>query len=374
MRRKSRQRDLCCAGAMAPPSSHGFWWSSNETPQAINVWYFALPGSLRAASVEEQHLSNGYQLGAVYFAVDGLDGRVVRQARRKKFVEVIMSQKLKTTSQRARRRTWRVLRAYLRRRYRMCSINEAAVARGGTPRFDAARLLNYRPDRIAQSLAGSRTHTLAYMTADIANTYQLEVIKGMQTEALKNDYIVYIFDAAGDVKKYVSHLITRRVDGIFVSAAPDFLSDELLCELRDANIKVLADFSRSTFLPDVSYIMSDMYDGFMQAVGFLKELGHTEIGYLSAFDESCYYDLRLPAFKIAMRKLFGAGVPPIEFGGWPYSTSETLGIRLMTKMLSEHPEVTAIVATNDLMALGAIKAAIACGRRVPEDISVIGID
>lgn len=46
----------------------------------------------------------------------------------------------------------------------------------------------------------------------------------------------------------------------------------------------------------------------------------------------------------------------------------------MTKMLSEHPEVTAIVATNDLMALGAIKAAIACGRRVPEDISVIGID
>lgn len=191
---------------------------------------------------------------------------------------------------------------------------------------------------------------------------------------MKNDYIVYIFDAAGDVKKYVSHLITRRVDGIFVSAAPDFLSDELLCELRDANIKVLADFSRSTFLPDVSYIMSDMYDGFMQAVGFLKELGHTEIGYLSAFDESCYYDLRLPAFKIAMRKLFGAGVPPIEFGGWPYSTSETLGIRLMTKMLSEHPEVTAIVATNDLMALGAIKAAIACGRRVPEDISVIGID
>lgn len=286
-----------------------------------------------------------------------------------------MSQKLKTTSQRARREdvasvagvSSAAVSYVLNKTKRLSPEVEQRV-------LDAARLLNYRPDRIAQSLAGSRTHTLAYMTADIANTYQLEVIKGMQTEALKNDYIVYIFDAAGDVKKYVSHWITRRVDGIFVSAAPDFLSDELICELRDANIKVLADFSRSTFLPDVSYIMSDMYDGFMQAVGFLKELGHTEIGYLSAFDESCYYDLRLPAFKIAMRKLFGAGVPPIEFGGWPYSTSETLGIRLMTKMLSEHPEVTAIVATNDLMALGAIKAAIACGRRVPEDISVIGID
>lgn len=239
---------------------------------------------------------------------------------------------------------------------------------------DAAKQLNYQPDRIAQSLAGSRTNTLAYMTADITNRYQLDVIKGMQTEALKNDYIVYIFDAQGNVEKYISHLISRRVDGIYISAAPDFMSDELVCRLRDAEINVLADFSRSTFLPDVSYVMSDMYDGMTQAVNYLKELGHTEIGYLSAFDESCYYDLRLPAFKIAMRKAFGAVVPAIELGSWPYSTSEALGKMLMEKMLAEHPEVTAIIATNDLMALGAISAVQKAGLRVPEDVSVIGID
>lgn len=240
--------------------------------------------------------------------------------------------------------------------------------------YEAARHLNYRPDRIAQSLAGGRTNTLAVVTSDITNAYQLEVIKGLQEEALKNDFVVFIFDAQGDARKYVNHLISRRVDGIFASVAPDFLSDDLLCELRDADIAVLSDFSRGTYLPDVSYIMSDMYDGFMQAVGYLKELGHKNIGYLSAFDESCYYDMRLSAFKTAMRKLFDNHVPYIEYGSWPYSTSKKLGETLMTSILKNHKDVTAVIATNDIMAMGAMNAAKMMGLHVPEDISVIGID
>ena len=240
--------------------------------------------------------------------------------------------------------------------------------------LEAAKHLNYRPDRIAQSLAGGRTNTLAVITSDISNTYQLEVIKGLQAEALKNDFVVFIFDAQGDAQKYVNHLITRRVDGVFASVMPDFLSDELLCELRDAHIAVISDFSRGTYLPDVSYIMSDMYDGFLQAVGYLKEIGHVNIGYLSAFDESCYYDQRLNAYKTAMRKQFGNNTLYIEYGSWPYTTSKKLGEELMGRMLAEHSNVTAVIATNDLMAIGAVKAVRRAGLRVPEDISVIGID
>lgn len=240
--------------------------------------------------------------------------------------------------------------------------------------MEAARKLNYMPDRIAQSLAGSKTRTIAYMTADITNTYQLEVIKGLQKEALKNDYVVYIFDASGDVDRYIENIISRRVDGIYVSTAPDFMSDELLCRLRDAGIKVLTDFSRNTYLPDVSYITSDRHDGFMQAVGYLRGLGHTEIGYLSAFDESCYYDVRLAAYRVAMAKQFSNPSMKIVFGAWPYSTSERLGKELMNEMMTRYPEVTAVIATNDLMAIGAMKAATAAGKSVPGDYSVVGID
>lgn len=240
--------------------------------------------------------------------------------------------------------------------------------------FEAAKRLNYLPNRMAQSLAGSKSHTISFLTNDITNAYQLDVIKGMQEEALKQDYIVYIVDAFGDVDKYVNHLISRQIDGIFVTGAPDFLTDAHLCLMRDAGIKVLADFARSTYLPDVSYIMSDMYDGFVQAVTHLQELGHTNIGYLSAFDESCYYDMRLPAYKIAIRKVLETGTFAVEYGDWPYTTSEESGGVLMKRMVQEFPEVTAVIATNDLMAIGAVKALREMGLRVPEDYSVIGID
>ena len=240
--------------------------------------------------------------------------------------------------------------------------------------LEAAKKLHYQPDRIAQSLAGSKTRTIAYMTADITNTYQLEVIKGIQQEALKYDYVVYIFDAAGDVNKYVDNLIARRMDGIYVSAVPDFMPDELLCKLRDAGVKVLTDFSRNTYLPDISYITPDRHDGFMQAVRYLKELGHTNIGYLSAFDESCFYDVRLSAYRIAMTKQFENPAMRVVFGSWPYSTSERLGRELMNEMMERYPDVTAVIATNDLMAIGAMKAVQAAGKRVPQDYSVVGID
>ena len=240
--------------------------------------------------------------------------------------------------------------------------------------FEIAEKLNYQPDRIAQSLAGSRSHIIALLTSDISNAYQLDVIKGMQAEALKNDYIVYIFDASGDVNLYINHLISRRIDGIFASVAPDFMSDELLCRLRDANICVLTDFSRNSYLPDVSYITTDKYGGMSEAVSYLKNLGHRNIGYLSAFDESCSYDDRLAAFRIAMKKAFNENDPKVVLGTWPYSTSEELGEKLMGRMLAEHPEITAVIATNDIMAIGALHAIAGAGKRVPEDISVIGID
>jgi LacI family transcriptional regulator len=196
----------------------------------------------------------------------------------------------------------------------------------------------------------------------------------MQDAAARKGYVVYVLDAYGNLDNCIDSLLQQNIAGIYVSGAPDFLKDSHLCRLRDAGIKILADFSRSTYLPDVSYIQSDMYDGFMQAVSYLKELGHTKIGYLSAFDEACYYDFRLPAFKIAMRKLFHPAAFDIEYGGRPYTSSEKLGAELMERMMKLHPDVTAVIATNDLMAIGAMKAVYKAGKRVPDDYSVVGID
>lgn len=98
----------------------------------------------------------------------------------------------------------------------------------------ASRVLNYTPNRIAQSLAGSRTNSVAVVTEDIGNLYHLEVIKGMQAEALNRDFIVYIFDASDGVSQYVNHIVSRGVDGVFVIASETSVSDGFLEEIRDA--------------------------------------------------------------------------------------------------------------------------------------------
>ena len=122
----------------------------------------------------------------------------------------------------------------------------------------ASRVLNYTPNRIAQSLAGSRTNSVAVVTEDIGNLYHLEVIKGMQAEALNRDFIVYIFDASDGVSQYVNHIVSRGVDGVFVIASETSVSDGFLEEIRDAGIRVLADYARNTRVAGVSYIQSDL--------------------------------------------------------------------------------------------------------------------
>jgi len=239
---------------------------------------------------------------------------------------------------------------------------------------DIAKSLGYVPNRIAQALVGNKTNTIAIITNDIGNTYQIEVIKGLQTEALKHDYIIYIFDASGDVEKYLQHIISRRTDGIFVVTAPDALSDEKLKELCDAGIKVLADYARNTYVPNVSYIMSDFNNGFEQIIKYLSTLGHTDIAYLSAFDDDCSYDFRLTAFRRAMKNILGQENPIILCSKKPYSSTSDVGEKLFKTLIAKTKKFTAVVCTNDLMALGAMRCAEELGIKVPDEVSFVGID
>ena len=239
--------------------------------------------------------------------------------------------------------------------------------------LEAAKELNYVPNRIAQTLVGRRSNSIAIMTNDITNVYQVEVIKGLQEAALANDYIVYVFDAFGNIDKYLQHIVSRQVDGLFVVAAPDALPDEKLAELRDSGIKVLADYSRGTFVPGVSYIMSDLKGGVERAINYLYRMGHRKIGYLSGFDDACYYDIRLSAFREAMRKL-NLDDTGVECRGWPYSTISEVGETLMRQLLAHRPEVTAVLCTNDMMAIGGMYAAKLMEKKIPEELSVVGID
>lgn len=240
---------------------------------------------------------------------------------------------------------------------------------------EASQALGYTTVRSEPPRNSVAARAIYYLTEDLFNVYQLETIDGIRRAALEKDYFVHVFDTRDDSKKFMRHILECPPEGVYVLTAPNSCTDEDLVRMRDAGICVLADFARNTYLPGISYIMSDMFNGFEQAVRYLFENGHTQIGYVSAFDETCYYDFRLAAFRTAMRKVVGAHQPAVEFGSTLcYQSTEESGREIMRGMLERHPEVTAVLCTNDLMAMGAIKEIRKAGLRVPEDISVIGVD
>lgn len=239
---------------------------------------------------------------------------------------------------------------------------------------EASLSLGY-PIRSEAGHPSPSSRSIFYLTEDLFNVYQLEAIDGFRRAALEKDYFLHIFDTRDDSKKYMQHILDSAPEGVYVLTAPNSFTDEDLLRMRDLGICILADFARNTYIPGVSYIMSDMFNGFEQAVRYLYENGHTQIGYVSAFDETCYYDFRLSAFKTAMRKIVGVYQPIVEYGSvLCYQSTEESGREIMKVMLKQHPEVTAVICTNDLMAMGAIKEIRKAGLRVPEDISVIGVD
>lgn len=234
----------------------------------------------------------------------------------------------------------------------------------------ASRVLNYTPNRIAQSLAGSRTNSVAVVTEDIGNLYHLEVIKGMQAEALNRDFIVYIFDASDGVSQYVNHIVSRGVDGVFVIASETSVSDGFLEEIRDAGIRVLADYARNTRVAGVSYIQSDLADGYRQIAAHLYGLGHRAVGYVGEAGDAAGRE----SFLRAAAEIWKRADLPVFIGDADQAAANELGEQLADTLLKRHPKITAVVCANDAIASGVADAARVHGLRIPEDLSVVGAE
>jgi len=122
---------------------------------------------------------------------------------------------------------------------------------------------------------------------------------------------------------------------------------------------------------DLPSIASDNRAGGRQAVEHLFALGHRRIGHLTASPRNVDAPERLAG---ALDAIVAAGLPSealLVMAGDPVVAG---GERAMRDLLERAPDVTAVFAYNDLMAIGAMRACRACGRRVPEDVSVVGFD
>jgi LacI family transcriptional regulator len=230
--------------------------------------------------------------------------------------------------------------------------------------------LDYRPSSVARSLARGTTRSLAMLVPDLSNPLFGDMASGAQDAADASDHTVLIYGTNGNVdreRRYINSFIDQKVDGLLLvrSVLP---LEELIAVAAQVPI---IQFGNEHDLPDGRTVQVDQLHGARAAVDHLIGLGHRRIGLLEGprkwnaiMDRSSGYLQSLANADIDTDKSLIARGTLDEAGGYA----------AMVELLERKVEMTAVFATTDLMALGALSALHHFGVQVPADMSVVGFD
>lgn len=238
--------------------------------------------------------------------------------------------------------------------------------------FEAARTLGYLPNPAARMLVSGRTGTIGIVVADLANAYYARVIDAMHAELSSLGYrMALIRDRGGEGAPDDSAVLAEAsVDGaIFMSAVRGSSSvADFVATGRPA-------VQTSRYDPDVptDLILADEQRGAQLLVDHLAGLGHRRIALLAGSRNSASSVDRATAFRKAMAAA-GLELPEeliLHADRIDHGAGRAAAIDLMTR---EGPPPTALYGASDVLAIAAMDAAASLGRRIPEDLSVVGFD
>ncbi len=233
--------------------------------------------------------------------------------------------------------------------------------------FEAARHLKYRPNQIARSLRAQRTHTVGVLIPEMSEGYSTTVLSGIEEKLLEEDYFYFVvshWHRAEIIERHSRFFVDRCVEGILAVDTPQ---------------------NHQTFLPVVSISGHDQTKGVTNivlnheqaghlAVEHLVNLGHKKIAVIKGQDFSSDTEVRWKAVSEAAAQF---DIPIKEtLVSQLVGTNPTTepGYLAVNRLLASNADFTALLAFNDISAFGAIRALREAGRRVPQDVSVIGFD
>ena len=239
--------------------------------------------------------------------------------------------------------------------------------------MDVVNKTGYMPDAIAKGLVKKRTNIVAILIDNFSSPIYSEILDGFQQEAAENRYLVVVADLRNRREQLISDLVSMRVAGIYITLGMMETCVKILPKLEGNGIQVV--FGNKVKTDDRSYVYveTDKCKIMEDIVRYLADRGHKDIVYLSGLDIKSDSDGRYQSFVSCIEKTFGTKAKVFENES-PYATDLESGKRLAKKFIESGISADAIVATNDLMAIGVISELHASGIRVPDDISVMGID
>jgi DNA-binding LacI/PurR family transcriptional regulator len=242
--------------------------------------------------------------------------------------------------------------------------------------FDAAKKMGYRPNYIAVSLRSRHTKSIGVLVPEVSDPWAAEIVSGIESHLLANDYTYLVTSHRRSTPKLLEEdleLFTRRgVDGMILLAT----------ELHDPPSLPAVVISGHTRIKGLSNVVIDHDRAARLALKHLVELGHRRIalfrghpGGSDAADRSraifkAAASLRLKIPPELTLQLSGEGDGEVFAPDAAYQE----GYAFAQKLLRRRVDFTALFAFDDASAIGAIRAFLDHGLRVPDDVSVIGFD
>jgi DNA-binding LacI/PurR family transcriptional regulator len=232
---------------------------------------------------------------------------------------------------------------------------------------EAARELNYVPNFMARSLRSQRSFTIGVVVPEISEGYAALVMSGIEDHLLKEGFFYFVVShrhRADLIEEYPQLLQQRLVEGLIAVDTP--------CQ-EGVRIPVVA-VSGHHELEGVTNIVLDHALAAKLAVEHLAQLGHRNMAFIKGQEFSSDTRVRWEAVYGAAKNI-GLAINEKLVGQLEgESSSPQLGYEVTQKLLATGAPFTALFAFNDISAIGAIRALQEAGRRVPEDVSVVGFD
>lgn len=236
--------------------------------------------------------------------------------------------------------------------------------------------LQYRPNRVAKALAQPGSSLIAIATPTITTPFHNSLLKGLRAVLIaadeERDLLLFDLGSTDPLTRLRSKLKGGKVDGLILAGIP--VSPPLAKELKAFSAPVILIGNHHT---DFDCFYWDNAVGAREATEHLLFHGHRRIGLIRAHTDGYVQLQRIQGYKAALKKygvkfdsnLIQSGIT-IKHAGF----SEEHGVEAMQQLLQVSPPISAVLASSDVQAIGAWKAIRDAGKRIPEDIALVGYD
>ncbi|MDQ0683588.1 MULTISPECIES: LacI family DNA-binding transcriptional regulator [Streptomyces] len=233
---------------------------------------------------------------------------------------------------------------------------------------ESMQALGYRPNGAARALKSGRFNTIGVITFTLRTFGNTRTLDAIAKEAALAKYAVTLIPVPdptmGRLSGAYDRLSEAAVDGVILVFEAHLLDDAEF-SLPPGVPMVVVDSDTG---PGYTVVDTDQAQGARQATEHLLELGHRQVWHIAGPPTSFSAAHRVESWRRTLEEA-GAVPPPVLYGDWTTRSGYLHGLTL-----GRRPEVTAIFAANDHMALGVMRALHELGRRIPEDVSVVGFD